>query len=185
LYAGHQYALRDVCAARERFAAGAYIAIAVALASALMLVWSALRQRNWLNIFISSAAALACLGLALIAFAADWAGVAGEVAPDIRVRENDGARVGFSAGFRISQVEVRGPQVVWSIRAIDQKRPPLIQEVGEIALGRVPEGYVEVEPLKVEAASLPDGDYRLTATALCAYRPAQASFAVRQGRVAQ
>ncbi|HKG22576.1 MAG TPA: hypothetical protein VKC34_11805 [Blastocatellia bacterium] len=183
LYAGRQYALRDVCAANERFGAGAYTAVAVALASALLLAWSAVRRRNWLNIFTSSAVALACLGLAVIAFAANWAGVGGELAPDIRMRGNDGARFGFSEGFRISQIEVRGPQAMWRIRAIDQKRPPLIQEVGEIALGSVPEGYVEVEPLGVEAASLPDGDYKLTATALCAYRPAQAAFAIRQGRV--
>lgn len=183
LYAGNAYAMRDVCAARERFEAGAYVAVAVAMASALLLAWSAVRNRNWLNIFIASAAVLACIGLALLAFAAAWVGVGGEVAPEVQVRGGDGVRFGFSEGFRISQIEVRGPQALWSIRAVDQRRPPLVEEVGDFSLGRAPEGYVEVEPLEHDPASLPDGDYRLTATAPCAYRPAQASFTVRQGRV--
>jgi len=185
MYAGYAFALRDVCAARERFDIAAYISIALALGSALLLVWSAIRQRSWLNIFISAAVALACLGLALIAFAAAWVGVIGEVAPDASVRGRDGVSFAFSEGFRISQVDVSGPQVRWSIRAMDQRRPPLSQEVGEIFLGRVPEGYVEVEPLRFESGSPPDGDYRLTAASPCAYRPAQASFTVRQGRVVE
>jgi hypothetical protein len=185
LYAGYAFGLRDVCAERERFEAGAYIALAVAAASALLLIWSAVRHRNWLNIFISSAAALACLGFALGIFASIRIGIPGESAFDVRVREKDGVRFEFSEGFRISQVEVRGPQALWSIRSIDQRHPPLIQEIGGISLGRVPAGYVEIESLKIEAGGLPDGDYRLTATAPCAYRPAQASFAVRQGRVVE
>lgn len=183
MYAGYAYALADVCAARERFDTVAYISMALALGSALLLIWSAISRRNWLNIFISSASALACLGLAVIAFAAMWVGVTGEVAPDVTVRGSDGVSFAFSEGFRISQVEVGGPQVRWSIRAADQRRPPTAQEIGELSPGRVPEGFVEVEPLRLEGGSLPDGEYRLTATSPCAYRPAQASFTVRQGRV--
>ena len=185
LYAAIAYSQRDVCAERERFEAGAYIALAVALASALLLGWSAVRYRNWLNIFISAAVALACLGFSVGIFASIWVGVPGESVLDVHVRGRDGVRFEFSKGFRVSQVEVRGPQVLWSIRAIDQRRPPLIQDIGDISPGRVPEGYVEIEPLKVEAGQLPDGDYRLTAIAPCAYRPAQASFTVRQGRVVE
>ena len=183
LYAGYRFALRDVCAQSDRYSFAALAAIIAAVISIIFFVWSAVRGRARRNIFVAIASSLASLGVIACAVFLYLALAFSEPAADVRVSYDDGLHFSFTEGFRVSSLRVEGPAGRWSIKASDEMRPPLSQNIRRYTLGEPPAGYAEQESSIKPGGALPDGEYRVEATVLCAYRPARASFTIRQGQL--
>ena len=183
LYAGYRFALSDVCAESRRFSMAALATVIAAIISIIFLIWGAARGPTGRKIFVAVLLSLASLGV--IAYAAFlFLGLSlSETAADVRVSYDNGLHFSFTEGFRVSSLRVEGPAGRWSIKAIDETRPPLSQNIPRYTLGQTPAGYIEQESsIKLDQA-LPDGEYRVEATVLCAYRPARASFTIKQGKL--
>jgi len=183
LYAGYRFAIRDICAQSDRYSIAALAAIIASIISIILLIWGAVRGRTRRNIFVAVAASLAALGLIAYAAFLFLAFSFSEPAADVRVSHDNGLHFTFTEGFRVSSLRVEGAAGRWGIKAIDEMRPPLSQNINRYTLGETPTGYaVQESSIKLDAA-LPDGEYRVEATVLCAYRPARASFTIKQGRL--
>jgi hypothetical protein len=183
LYAGYRFALRDVCAQSERYKIAALATALASIISIIFLIWGAVRRRTGRNIIIAVVSSLASLGVIAYAAFLLLAFSFSEPAADVRVSDDNGLHFSFTEGFRVSSLRVEGPAGRWSIKAIDETRPPLSQNIPRYTLGQTPPGYAEQESsIKLDHA-LPDGEYRVEATVLCAYRPARATFTIKQGRL--
>lgn len=183
LYAGYRFALSDVCVQSRRFSIAALATIIAAIISIIFLIWGAARGPTGRNILITVVSSFVSLGV--IAYAAFlFLGLSlSETAADVRVSDDNGLHFTFTEGFRVSSLRVEGAAGRWSIKAVDETRPPLSQNIRRYTLGQTPAGYVEQESsIKLDHA-LPDGEYRVEATVLCAYRPARASFTIKQGKL--
>jgi hypothetical protein len=183
MYAGYRFALRDVCAQSDRYSIAALAAIIASAVAIIFFIWSAARGRTRRNIFVAVVSSLASFGVIGYAAFLFLALSVSESAADVRVTDDNGLHFSFTEGFRVSSLRVEGPAGRWSIKANDEMRPPLSQNVRHFALGETPAGYTEQESyIKLDPA-LADGEYRLEATVLCAYRPARASFTIKEGRL--
>ncbi len=181
LIAGYRFALRDVCAWRDRFSIVALATIIASIISIILLVWGAVRGRTQRNIFVAAVSSLLSFGVIAYAVFLILSFSFSERAADVRVSADNGLHFSFTEGFRVSSLRVEGPAGKWSIKASNEMRPPLSQNVPRYTLGETPEGYaVQESSMRLEGA-LPDGEYRVEATVLCAYRPARASFTITQG----
>ena len=161
-------------------------ALATVLASVISIIfwfWGVARGPAGRNILIAVVSSLVSLGV--IAYAAFlFLGLSlSEKAADVRVSDDNGLHFSFTEGYRVSSLRVEGPAGGWSIKAVDEKRPPLSQNIPRYNLGETPPGYIEQESSIALDRALPDGEYRVEATVLCAYRPARASFTIKQGRL--
>lgn len=185
LYAGYRFALRDVCAQSDRYAVAALAAIIASVISIIFFIWSAARGRTRRNIFVAVASSLASLGVIAYAVFLFLALSLSEPAADVRVSADSGLHFSFTEGFRVSSLRVEGPAGRWSIKANEENRPPLTQNIDRFTLGETPVGYIEQESSIRTETPLPDGEYRVEATVLCAYRPARASFTIKEGRLLQ
>ena len=183
LYAGYRFALSDVCVQSRRFSIAALAAVIASVISIIFLIWGAARGPTGRNILITVVSSLVSLGV--IAYAAFlFLGLSlSETAADVRVSDNNGLHFIFTEGYRVGSLRVEGPAGRWSIKAIDGTRPPLSQSIPRFTLGQTPAGYIEQEPSIKLDGPLPDGEYRVEAIVLCAYRPARASFTIKQGRL--
>jgi hypothetical protein len=183
MYAGYRFALRDVCAQSDRYSVAALAAIIASVISIIFFIWSAARGRTRRNTFVAVASSLASFGVIAYAIFLFLALSLSEPAPDVRVSADSGLHFSFTEGFRVSSLRVEGPAGRWNIKAIEENRPPLTQNIDRFTLGETPAGYTEQESyIKLDPA-LADGEYRLEATVLCAYRPARASFTIKEGRL--
>jgi hypothetical protein len=183
MYAGYRFALRDVCAWSDRYQIAALAAIIASVISIIFLIWGAVRGRTRRNIFVAVMLSLLSFGVIAYAVFLYLAHSFSEQAADVRVSADNGLHFSFTEGFRVSSLRVEGPAGRWSIKAIDEMRPPLSQNIRHFTLGETPAGYIGQESSIRSETPLPDGEYRLEATALCAYRPARASFTIKQGRL--
>ena len=183
LFAGYRFALRDVCARSDRYSVAALVTIIASIISIIFLIWGAVRGRTWRNILVAVASALASFGVIAYALFLILALAMSESAADVRVSDDNGLHFSFTEGFRVSSLRVEGPAGRWSIKAIDENRPPLSQNIHHFTLGETPTGYAEQESSIKLDRPLPDGEYRVDATVLCAYRPARASFTIKEGRL--
>ena len=183
LYAGYRYSFSDVCVQSRRFSIAALATVIAAIIAMILLIWGAARGPTGRNILITVVSSLVSLGV--IAFAAFlFLGLSlSETAADVRVSDDNGLHFTFTEGYRVSSVRVETPAGRWSIKAVDGTRPPLSQNIRRYTLGETPAGYVEQESSIKPDGPLPDGEYRVEATVLCAYRPARASFTIKQGRL--
>ncbi|HEX5736761.1 MAG TPA: hypothetical protein VF131_28275 [Blastocatellia bacterium] len=183
LYAGYRFALRDVCAQNDRYSIAALAAIIASVISIIFFIWGAVRGRAWRTTLAAVASSLASLGL--IAFAAFLflALSMSESGAEVSVSEDNGLHISVAEGFRVRSLRVEGTGGRWSIKAIDEMRPPLSQNVARYTLGQTPAGYDEQEStIKLDGA-LPDGEYRVEAIITCPYGPARASFTIKQGKL--
>lgn len=183
LYAGYRFALRDVCAQGDRYMIAASAAIIAAVISIIFFIWGASRGHTRRNIFVAVASSLASSGVIAFAIFLFLALSLSDSAADVRVSDDDGLHFSFTEGFRVSSLRVEGPAGRWSIKASDENRPPLTQSIDRFTIGQTPTGYVEQESSMKLDGPLPDGEYRVEATVLCAYRPARTSFTIKQGRL--
>lgn len=181
VYAGYRFALRDVCAQVDRYSIAALAAVIASVISIIFFIWGAARGRTRRNIFVAVALSLASSGVIVYAVFLFLALSLSESAADVRVSDANGLHFSFTEGFRVSSLRVEGPAGRWSIKAIDEMRPPLSQNIPRYTLGETPVGYIEQESSIRIDTPLPDGEYRVDATVLCAYRPARASFTIKQG----
>lgn len=183
LYAGYRFALGDVCAQSDRYKIAALATVLASVISIIFLIWGTARGPTGRNILIAVVSSLASLGVIAYAAFLFLAFSFSEPAADIRVLDNNGVHFIFTEGFRVSSLRVEGPAGRWSIKAIDETRPPLSQNIPRYTLGETPPGYAEQESSIKRDTPLPDGEYRVEATVLCAYRPAIASFTIKQGKI--
>ncbi|HJQ68903.1 MAG TPA: hypothetical protein VKA70_08015 [Blastocatellia bacterium] len=183
LFAGYRFALRDVCAGSNRFSYAALAAVIASAVALILFIWGAVRGRTRGKIFLGVASSLASFGVIACALFLLLAFSMSEPAADVRVSQDDRLRFSFTEGFRVSSLRVEGPAGRWSIKANDESRPPLSQAVGHYTLGESPDGYAEQESSIKLDGPLPDGEYRIQATVLCAYRPSFATFIIKQGRL--
>ena len=183
LYAGYRFALGDACAQSRRFSVAALATAIAVIISIIFLVWGAVRGRTGRNTLIAVVSSLASLGV--IAYAAFlFLGLAlSEKAADVRVSDDNGLHFSFTEGYRVSSLRVEGPAGKWGIKAVDETRPPLSQSLPRYTLGETPPGYAEQESSFKLDRALPDGEYRVEAIVLCAYRPARAAFTIKQGKL--
>jgi hypothetical protein len=183
LYAGYRFALGDACAQSRRFFVAALATVIAAIISIIFLVWGAVRGRTGRNTLIAVVSSLA--SLCVIAYAAFlFLGLSlSEKAADVRVSDDNGLHFSFTEGYRVRSLRVEGPAGKWEIKAVDETRPPLSQSLPRYTLGETPPGYAEQESSFKLDRALPDGEYRVEAIVLCAYRPARASFTIRQGKL--
>ena len=183
MYAGYRFALRDVCAQSDRYSIAALAAIIASVISIIFFIWSAVRARARRTVFVAVVSSLASFGVIGCAAFLFLALSVSESAADVRVSADSGLHFSFTEGFRVSSLRVEGPAGRWSIKANEENRPPLTQNIARFTLGQTPPGYIEQESsIKLDPA-LADGEYRVEATVLCAYRPARASFTIKQGRL--
>ena len=185
MYAGYRFALRDVCAQSDRYSIAALAAIIASVIAIIFFIWSAARGRTRRNIFVAVVSSLASFGVIGYAAFLFLALSVSESAADVRVSADSGLHLSFTEGFRVSSLRVEGPAGRWSIKANDEMRPPLSQNVRHFTLGETPAGYIEQESSIRTETPLPDGEYRVEAIVLCAYRPARASFTIKEGRLLQ
>ena len=183
LYAGYRFALRDVCAQGDRYSVAALAAIIASVISIIFFIWGAVRGRARRNTFVAVASSLASSAVIVYAVFLFLALSLSEPAADVRVSDDNGLHLSFTEGFRVSSLRVEGPAGRWSIKAMDEMRPPLTQNIPRYTLGQTPAGYIEHESSLGIETPLPDGEYRVDATVMCAYRPARASFTIKQGRL--
>ncbi len=183
LYAGYRFALGDVCAQSDRYKIAALATALASVISIIFLIWGAARGPTGRNILITVVSSLVSLGVIAYTAFLFLTFSFSETAADVRVSEDNGLHFSFTEGYRVASLRVEGPAGRWSIKAIDETRPPLSQNIPRFTLGETPTGYIEQESSIKLDQSLPDGEYRVEATVLCAYRPARASFTIKQGRL--
>jgi hypothetical protein len=183
MYAGYRFALRDVCAQSDRYSIAALATIIASVLSIIFLIWGAVRGRTLRAILVAVASSLASFVLIACTVFLFLALSMSEPGADISVSVDNGLHFGVSEGFRVSSLRVEGPAGRWSIKAINELRPPLSQNIPRYTLGQTPAGYAEQESsIKLDGA-LPDGDYRVEAIITCPYGPARASFTIKQGKL--
>ena len=183
LYAGYRFALRDVCARGDRYSLAAFMTVIACLISIVLLICGAVRDKSRRNIFIVILSSLASLGLAGFALFLMLAISMAEMAADVNVSDDGGLHFRITEGFRVKALFVEGPAGRWGIAAVNEQRPPLSQNIGRYTLSHAPAGYVENQTPAWITDPLPDGEYRVEATVMCAYRPARASFTIKQGKI--
>lgn len=183
LYAGYRFALGDVCAQLYRYKIAALVTVIASVISIIFLIWGAARGRTGRTTLIAIVSSLASLGVIAYSAFLFLSFSFSESAADIRVSDDNGLHFNFTEGFRVSSLRVEGLAGRWSIKAVDETRPPLSQNIPRYTLGQTPPGYIEQESTVKLDRALPDGEYRVEATVLCAYRPARTSFTIKQGKI--
>jgi hypothetical protein len=183
LYAGYRFALRDVCIRSDRYSPAALMTGIASVISIILFICGAARQKTRRNIFIAVGLSLVSLGVAGFAAFLILPISMAEMAADIRVSADNELHFNITEGFRVKSLYVEGPAGRWAIAAVDEQRPPLSQNIDSYTLGQTPPGYIEQPSSFKLTEPLPDGEYRVEANVMCAYRPARASFTIKQGRL--